>query len=124
MLQCLQENKLFEDDLLQVLVYDEFKVYYQLIVDIVMCEIYGYEVLVCWFYLVCGVVLLMVFILVVEKIGFINVFGEWVLKIVCVEVVSWVMLLKVLVNVLLIQLMNILLIDIIIEVLYQIGFDL
>ena len=50
MLQRLQENKSFEDDLLQALSHDEFKVYYQPIADTVTREIYGYEALVRWFH--------------------------------------------------------------------------
>ncbi|VTM46331.1 diguanylate cyclase/cyclic diguanylate phosphodiesterase [Klebsiella quasipneumoniae] len=56
MLQRLQENKSFEDDLLQALSHDEFKVYYQPIADTVTREIYGYEALVRWFHPVRGAV--------------------------------------------------------------------
>lgn len=56
MLQRLQENKSFEDDLLQALGNGEFRVYYQPIADTVSGEIYGYEALVRWFHPVRGVV--------------------------------------------------------------------
>jgi EAL domain-containing protein (putative c-di-GMP-specific phosphodiesterase class I) len=62
MLQRLQENKSFEDDLLQALAHDEFKVYYQPIADTVTREIYGYEALVRWFHPVRGAVPPTVFI--------------------------------------------------------------
>ncbi|STT47664.1 diguanylate cyclase/cyclic diguanylate phosphodiesterase [Klebsiella pneumoniae] len=51
-----RENKSFEDDLLQALAHDEFKVYYQPIADTVTREIYGYEALVRWFHPVRGAV--------------------------------------------------------------------
>ena len=89
MLQRLQENKSFEDDLLQALAHDEFKVYYQPIADTVTREIYGYEALVRWFHPVRGAVPPTVFIPVAEKIGLINALGEWVLKTACAEAASW-----------------------------------
>ncbi len=67
MLQRLQENKWFEDNLLQALAHDEFKVYYQPIADTVTREIYGYEALVRWFHPVRGAVPPTVFIPVAEK---------------------------------------------------------
>ncbi len=76
----MQENKSFEDDLLQALAHDEFKVYYQPIADTVTREIYGCEALVRWFHPVRGAVPPTVFIPVAEKIGLINALGEWVLK--------------------------------------------
>jgi predicted signal transduction protein with EAL and GGDEF domain len=106
MLQRLQENKSFEDDLLQALAHDEFKVYYQPIADTVTREIYGYEALVRWFHPVRGAVPPTVFIPVAEKIGLINALGEWVLKTACAEAASWATPLKVSVNVSPIQLMN------------------
>ncbi|VGA85423.1 diguanylate cyclase/cyclic diguanylate phosphodiesterase [Klebsiella pneumoniae] len=123
MLQRLQENKSFEDDLLQALAHDEFKVYYQPIADTVTREIYGYEALVRWFHPVRGAVPPTVFIPVAEKIGLINALGEWVLKTACAEAASWATPLKVSVNVSPIQLMNTSLTDTIIEVLHQTGLD-
>ncbi len=123
MLQRLQENKSFEDDLLQAPAHDEFKVYYQPIADTVTREIYGYEALVRWFHPVRGAVPPTVFIPVAEKIGLINALGEWVLKTACAEAASWATPLKVSVNVSPIQLMNTSLTDTIIEVLHQTGLD-
>ena len=123
MLQRLQENKSFEDDLLQALSHDEFKVYYQPIADTVTREIYGYEALVRWFHPVRGAVPPTVFIPVAEKIGLINALGEWVLKTACAEAASWATPLKVSVNVSPIQLMNTSLTDTIISVLQQTGLD-
>ncbi|MDU7297569.1 MAG: bifunctional diguanylate cyclase/phosphodiesterase [Klebsiella pneumoniae] len=123
MLQRLQENKSFEDDLLQALAHDELKVYYQPIADTVTREIYGYEALVRWFHPVRGAVPPTVFIPVAEKIGLINALGEWVLKTACAEAASWATPLKVSVNVSPIQLMNTSLTDTIIEVLHQTGLD-
>ncbi len=123
MLQRLQENKSFEDDLLQALAHDEFKVYYQPIADTVTREIYGYEALVRWFHPVRGAVPPTVFIPVAEKIGLINALGEWVLKTACAEAASWATPLKVSVNVLPIKLMKASLTDTIIEVLHQTGLD-
>ncbi len=123
MLQRLQENKSFEDDLLQALAHDEFKVYYQPIADTVTREIYGYEALVRWFHPVRGAVPPTVFIPVAREIGLINALGEWVLKTACAEAASWATPLKVSVNVSPIQLMNTSLTDTIIEVLHQTGLD-
>ena len=123
MLQRLQENKSFEDDLLQALSHDEFKVYYQPIADTITREIYGYEALVRWFHPVRGAVPPTVFIPVAEKIGLINALGEWVLKTACAEAASWATPLKVSVNVSPIQLMNTSLTDTIISVLQQTGLD-
>ncbi len=123
MLQRLQENKSFEDDLLQALAHDEFKVYYQPIADTITREIYGYEALVRWFHPVRGAVPPTVFIPVAEKIGLINTLGEWVLKTACAEAASWATPLKVSVNVSPIQLMNTSLTDTIIGVLQQTGLD-
>jgi sensor c-di-GMP phosphodiesterase-like protein len=50
LLQRQQENKSFEDDLMQALNKGEFRVYYQPIADTVNGEIYGYEALVRWFH--------------------------------------------------------------------------
>ncbi len=58
-----------------------------------------------------------------QKIGLINALGEWVLKTACAEAASWATPLKVSVNVSPIQLMNTSLTDTIIEVLHQTGLD-
>lgn len=80
MLQRLQENKSFEDDLQQALDNGEFRVYYQPIADTMSGEIYGYEALVRWFHPVRGMVPPTLFIPVAEKIGMINPLGSGCLK--------------------------------------------
>lgn len=123
MLQRLQENKSFEDDLQQALDNGEFRVYYQPIADTMSGEIYGYEALVRWFHPVRGMVPPTIFIPVAEKIGMINPLGEWVLKTACEEAVSWSSLLKVSVNVSPVQLINSSLTDTVISVLKHTGLD-
>ena len=123
MLQRLQENKSFEDDLLQALDNGEFRVYYQPIADTMSGEIYGYEALVRWFHPVRGMVPPTIFIPVAEKIGMINPLGEWVLKTACEEAASWSSPLKVSVNVSPVQLINCSLTDTVISVLKHTGLD-
>ncbi|MEX0566151.1 putative bifunctional diguanylate cyclase/phosphodiesterase [Raoultella terrigena] len=123
MLQRLQENKSFEDDLQQALDNGEFRVYYQPIADTMSGEIYGYEALVRWFHPVRGMVPPTIFIPVAEKIGMINPLGEWVLKTACEEAASWSSPLKVSVNVSPVQLINSSLTDTVISVLKHTGLD-
>lgn len=123
MLQRLQENKSFEDDLLHALENDQFKVYYQPIADTVTREIYGYEALVRWFHPVRGMVPPTEFIPVAEKTGLINPLGEWVLKTACEEAARWERPLKVSVNVSPIQLINTSLTEMVVAVLKKTGLD-
>ncbi len=123
MLQRLQENKSFEDDLQQALDNGEFRVYYQPIADTMSGEIYGYEALVRWFHPVRGMVPPTLFIPVAEKIGMINPLGEWVLKTACEEAASWSSPLKVSVNVSPVQLINSSLTDTVISVLKHTELD-
>ncbi|MFK3706922.1 putative bifunctional diguanylate cyclase/phosphodiesterase [Klebsiella sp. NPDC088457] len=123
MLQRLQENKSFEDDLLQALDNGEFQVYYQPIADTVSGEIYGYEALVRWFHPLRGVVPPTTFIPVAEKTGMINPLGEWVLRTACEEAASWSSPLKVSVNVSPVQLINSSLTEMIVSVLKKTGLD-
>ncbi|QNK08340.1 EAL domain-containing protein [Enterobacter sp. JUb54] len=123
MLQRLQENKSFEDDLLQALDNGEFRVYYQPIADTVNGEIYGYEALVRWFHPVRGVVPPTTFIPIAEKTGMINALGEWVLSTACEEAARWSSPMKVSVNVSPIQLINSSLTDVVISVLKRTGLD-
>lgn len=57
-----------------------------------MCsyKIIGVEVLVCWVYFKCGIILLGEFLFVVEKIGFVVILGEIVLDKVFVVVRIWI----------------------------------
>lgn len=123
MLELLQENKSFEDDLLQALDKGEFRVYYQPIADTINGEIYGYEALVRWFHPLRGSVPPSEFIPVAEKIGLINPLGEWVLRTACREAASWSSPLKVSVNVSPIQLINSSLTDTVISILKSTGLD-
>nr|WP_287858193.1 EAL domain-containing protein [Klebsiella sp.] len=123
MLERLQENKSFEDDLLQALDKGEFRVYYQPIADTINGEIYGYEALVRWFHPLRGSVSPSEFIPVAEKIGLINPLGEWVLRTACREATSWSSPLKVSVNVSPIQLINSSLTDTVISILKSTGLD-
>lgn len=123
MLQRQQENKSFEDDLMQALNRGEFRVYYQPIADAMNGEIYGYEALVRWFHPLRGSVPPTEFIPVAEKIGLINALGEWVLKTACGAAASWSSPLKVSVNVSPVQLMNSSLTETVVSILRSTGLD-
>lgn len=123
MLERLQENKSFEDDLLHALAKDEFRVYYQPIADARNGEIYGYEALVRWFHPVRGTVAPTEFIPVAEKIGLINSLGEWVLKTACEAAARWPSRLKVSVNVSPVQMIDHSLTDSVISILKSTGLD-
>lgn len=123
LLQRQQENKSFEDDLMQALNKGEFRVYYQPIADTMNGEIYGYEALVRWFHPLRGSVPPTEFIPVAEKIGLINHLGEWVLRTACEAAASWSSPLKVSVNVSPVQLMNNSLTDTVVTILRTTGLD-
>lgn len=123
LLQRQQENKSFEDDLMQALNKGEFRVYYQPIADTMNGEIYGYEALVRWFHPLRGSVPPTEFIPVAEKIGLINQLGEWVLRTACEAAASWSSPLKVSVNVSPVQLMNSSLTDTVVTILRTTGLD-
>lgn len=123
LLQRQQENKSFEDDLMQALNKGEFRVYYQPIADTMNGEIYGYEALVRWFHPLRGGVPPTEFIPVAEKIGLINQLGEWVLRTACEAAASWSSPLKVSVNVSPVQLMNSSLTDTVVTILRTTGLD-
>ena len=122
LLQRQQENKSFEDDLMQALNKGEFRVY-QPIADTMNGEIYGYEALVRWFHPLRGSVPPTEFIPVAEKIGLINQLGEWVLRTACEAAASWSSPLKVSVNVSPVQLMNSSLTDTVVTILRTTGLD-
>ena len=123
LLQRQQENKSFEDDLMQALNKGEFRVYYQPIADTMNGELYGYEALVRWFHPLRGSVPPTEFIPVAEKIGLINQLGEWVLRTACEAAASWSSPLKVSVNVSPVQLMNNSLTDTVVTILRTTGLD-
>lgn len=123
LLQRQQENKSFEDDLMQALNKGEFRVYYQPIADTMNGEIYGYEALVRWFHPLRGSVPPTEFIPVAEKIGLINQLGEWVLRTACEAAASWSSPLKVSVNVSPVQLMSSSLTDTVVTILRTTGLD-
>ncbi|MDM6941592.1 putative bifunctional diguanylate cyclase/phosphodiesterase [Klebsiella michiganensis] len=123
LLQRQQENKSFEDDLMQALNKGEFRVYYQPIADTMNGEIYGYEALVGWFHPLRGSVPPTEFIPVAEKIGLINQLGEWVLRTACEAAASWSSPLKVSVNVSPIQLINSSLTDTVVGILRSTALD-
>lgn len=123
LLQRQQENKSFEDDLMQALNKGEFRVYYQPIADTMNGEIYGYEALVRWYHPLRGSVPPTEFIPVAEKIGLINQLGVWVLRTACEAAASWSSPLKVSVNVSPVQLMNSSLTDTVVTILRTTGLD-
>ncbi|WP_413594568.1 putative bifunctional diguanylate cyclase/phosphodiesterase [Citrobacter youngae] len=99
MLEKLQESRTLEHDMAMAIVNKEFVVYYQPIVDSFSQEIYSYEALIRWIHPLKGLLSPDSFIPVAEKTGMINEMGKSVLEIACREAASWVIPVKISVNV-------------------------
>jgi len=94
----LREKKSFESDLQSALSNGEMEVYYQPQAQTETRDICGYEALVRWTHPIRGTVAPMDFIPVAERIGYIHMLGEWVLRSACLEAASWTIPLKIAVN--------------------------
>lgn len=99
MLEKLQESRTLEHDMAMAIVNKEFVVYYQPIVDSFSQEIYSYEALIRWIHPLKGLLSPDSFIPVAEKTGMIKEMGKSVLEIACREAASWVIPVKISVNV-------------------------
>ena len=99
MLDKLQESRTLEHDMALGLANNEFVVYYQPIVDSFTSEIYSYEALIRWIHPLKGLMSPDSFIPVAEKTGMINEMGKSVLEMACREAASWVVPVKISVNV-------------------------
>ncbi len=117
----LREKKSFEADLQKALVNGEMAVFYQPQARTDTREICGYEALVRWDHPVRGAVPPMEFIPVAERIGFINLLGEWVLMTACLEAVKWTKPLKIAVNLSPVQFRSLGLIESVTQALAQTG---
>lgn len=105
----------------------EFSMVYQFICDLCSGVLYGVEVLMCWYLLVFGVVLLVEFILLVECSECILQLGVLVFCKVVVDVVQWQVLgillegFMVYVNVLVWQVMNVYFFEQVCDIVFNVG---
>jgi diguanylate cyclase (GGDEF)-like protein len=119
----LREKKSFEADLQKALLNGEMAVFYQPQALTNTREICGYEALVRWTHPTRGSVSPIEFISVAERIGFIHVLGEWVLKSACNEAAQWTKPLKIAVNLSPVQFRSINLIQNVVDALNESGLD-
>lgn len=78
-----------ESELRKALENDEFKVYYQVQVDVKTNEIYGVEALIRWDHPERGIVPPVEFLTIAEEMGIIVEIDDWVLKTACQQVKQW-----------------------------------
>ena len=121
MLEKLQESRTLEHDMAMAIVNKEFVVYYQPIVDSFSQEIYSYEALIRWIHPLKGLLSPDSFIPVAEKTGMINEMGKSVLEIACREAASWVIPVKISVNVSPVQLSSKAFAGIVLSILKETG---
>ncbi|MDA8500238.1 putative bifunctional diguanylate cyclase/phosphodiesterase [Citrobacter sp. Igbk 17] len=121
MLEKLQESRTLEHDMAMAIVNKEFVVYYQPIVDSFSREIYSYEALIRWIHPLKGLLSPDSFIPVAEKTGMINEMGKSVLEIACREAASWVVPVKISVNVSPVQLSSKAFAGIVLSILKETG---
>ncbi|MDA8514516.1 putative bifunctional diguanylate cyclase/phosphodiesterase [Citrobacter sp. Igbk 14] len=121
MLEKLQESRTLEHDMAMAIVNKEFVVYYQPIVDSFSREIYSYEALIRWIHPLKGLLPPDSFIPVAEKTGMINEMGKSVLEIACREAASWVVPVKISVNVSPVQLSSKAFAGIVLSILKETG---
>ncbi|MDA8519067.1 bifunctional diguanylate cyclase/phosphodiesterase [Citrobacter sp. Igbk 16] len=121
MLEKLQESRTLEHDMAMAIVNKEFVVYYQPIVDSFSREIYSYEALIRWIHPLKGLLSPDSFIPVAEKTGMINEMGKSVLEIACREAASWVIPVKISVNVSPVQLSSKAFAGIVLSILKETG---
>ncbi|QOY37207.1 putative bifunctional diguanylate cyclase/phosphodiesterase [Anaerobacillus isosaccharinicus] len=80
---------IIESELRKALENDEFKVYYQVQVDVKTNEIYGVEALIRWDHPERGIVPPGDFLTIAEEMGIIVDIDDWVLKTACQQVKQW-----------------------------------
>jgi diguanylate cyclase (GGDEF)-like protein len=95
----LQRRRKLELDLREALANNEFKLFYQPIIDVKKGRVSGFEALLRWQHPVRGMVSPGEFIPVAEEIGLIAPLGEWVIREACHEAKHWPAHTKVAVNV-------------------------
>ena len=83
------ENSRLETALRQAIELEQFKVYYQPIIDLKTNKIVGVESLIRWFHPQFGTVPPSKFIPIAEESGLINAIGSWVITNVCQQLGEW-----------------------------------
>jgi diguanylate cyclase (GGDEF)-like protein/PAS domain S-box-containing protein len=94
----MQLRRQLDLDLRQALLEDEFRLFYQPLIDISSRSIVGFEALLRWDHPTRGLVSPADFIPLAEENGFIIPLGEWVLRHACADAATWGGNLKVAVN--------------------------
>jgi diguanylate cyclase (GGDEF)-like protein len=95
-----------EFDLRQAIMYGQFELYYQPLVNLQNGKITGCEALLRWHHPKRGVISPAEFITIAEESGLIEQLGEWVLRTACAEAMTWPDDIKVAVNVSPVQFKN------------------
>lgn len=93
-----QQRRQLELDLRRGLVSNEFRLYYQPVVDTQTRKIIGFEALLRWMHPDRGIVSPAEFIPLAEEIGAIIPLGEWVIRQACADAATWSKDVKVAVN--------------------------
>ena len=117
----LRERELFEEDLREALANDEFKVFYQPLVDVRRNQVSSFEALLRWQHPTRGTVPPSEFIPVVESTGLIGTVGAWVLQRACLDAAAWPGPIRVAVNLSALQFHDGNLVDCVSKVLCQSG---
>jgi diguanylate cyclase (GGDEF)-like protein/PAS domain S-box-containing protein len=94
----LQARRTLDLELRQALRKEQFRLYYQPIVDLNSGEICGFEALLRWNHSLRGIVAPDVFLSVAEDTGLITAIGVWVLRRACADAATWSDKLRVAVN--------------------------
>ena len=87
--ETMAARRVLENDLRRALQQDEFKLFYQPIIDLKTRKICGAEALIRWQHPTKGLVLPDQFIPLAEDTGLITQIGEWVLYTACKDAASW-----------------------------------
>jgi predicted signal transduction protein with EAL and GGDEF domain len=95
-----------EFDLRQAIMYGQFELYYQPVVNLQNGKITGCEALLRWHHPERGMISPTEFITIAEETGLIDQLGEWVLRTACAEAMTWPDDIKVAVNVSPVQFKN------------------
>jgi diguanylate cyclase (GGDEF)-like protein/PAS domain S-box-containing protein len=94
----LQARRALDLELRRALIEEQFRVYYQPIVDLKAGEISGFEALLRWDRSLHGIVAPDMFLSVAEDSGLLTSIGEWVLRRACADAAAWPLPAKVAVN--------------------------
>jgi diguanylate cyclase (GGDEF)-like protein len=95
---ALQQRREIEVGLRQAIVMDEFRLYYQPLVDARTRRITSFEALIRWQHPVRGLISADAFIPVAESSGLIAAIGQWVMRKACIDAKTWPDGIKIAVN--------------------------